>query len=362
MFTRATIPAEFFDITSDMLLVQPQKQYLHALLIKAALNVELSPDVSLGISADRAIGSSGADYSSAQSDRLMLDDPLLASAVTFVAELGNEKVGHTVRINRPVYLNSLYTQADREIGAGSIISTTPVDVSSEQTSITLKRFGGPHGGSGSVVRPLSVDRFEAGRALHKVAGVFGKQLKDDFDHTLDGFGVALFDASSVKIRPIGMSADNDAAAAGDFKMDYNVISRAEKSLDEASIPYFPNGKRVMVLTPQQCQQLEDDAQFARYAKDHPQVNPLLTQSYYKSVAKFDIFKSNSLTITNNASSVPIHKGQAFGPGMVGAGAGGLPRVAYHTNDNYGEQALVIWLWYAGFQTLDNRFGVGIHTS
>lgn len=361
MLTRATIPAEFFDITSDMLLVQPQKQYLHALLIKAALGVSLKTDSELGLPG-RTIGSAGAPYNTVDADRLMLDDPMLASACVAVTELGKEKVGHTVRINRPVYLNTTYTQASRTVTAGATISTTPVDVSSEQTAITIKRFAGPYSSAASAVAPLGVDRFDASMSLHKVAGIFGKQLADDFDHTLDAFGVDLFDNSANKIRPVGMSADNTSAVAGDFPMDFNTISRAEQKLDELNIPYFPNGKRVMVLAPRQCQQLEDDAQFARYAKEHQSVNPLLTQSYYKSVGKFDIYKSNSITVTANSSSVDIYKGQAFGPGMVGVGAGGMPRVAYSTADNYGEIALVIWLWYAGFVTLDNRFGVGVHSS
>jgi N4-gp56 family major capsid protein len=358
MLTRATLPQEFYDITSDMLLVQPQKQYLHAILLKSALGVSLNPDNMLGMPG-RQFGASGAEYSSAESDRLMLDDPLLAAAAIAVPELGMEKIGHVVNINRPVYLNTTYTQASREVASGATISTTPVDVSSEQASITLKRFAGPYS---SAVQPLAADRFDSTKAVHKVAGILGKQLKDDFDHTIDAFGVALWDASANKIRPVGMATDDTSAVAGDFPMDFNTISRAEQKLDELNIPYFANGKRCMILSPRQCQQLEDDSQFARYAKEHASVNPLLTQSYYKSVAKFDIYKSNSVTVTANSNSVDIHKGQAFGPGMVGLGCGSLPRTAYSSTDNYGETALVIWLWYAGFATLDNRFGVGVHSS
>ncbi len=360
MLNRASLPSEFFDITSDRMLIQPQKQYLYALLLKSALGASLKPDGALGL-AGRSFGSAGAEYLKADAGRLMLDDPMLATAAVAVTELGKAP-GHTISLNRPVFLSTTYTQASRTIVSGATISTTPIDVSGEQAAITLVRLAGPYSAAASAVAPLAVDRFDSSISLHKAAGVIGNQLVDDFDHTLDGIGVALWDNSANKIRPAGMTADNDSAVVGDFPMDFNCISRAERKLDELNIPYFPNGKRVMVLSPYQCQQLEDDAQFARYAKSHEGVNPLLTQAYYKSIAKFDIYKSNSVTITNNTNSIPIHKGQAFGPGMVGLGAGEMPRVTYSTADNYGETALVIWLWYAGFATLDNRFGVGLHTS
>jgi hypothetical protein len=40
----------------------------------------------------------------------------------------------------------------------------------------------------------------------------------------------------------------------------------------------------------------------------------------------------------------------------------LPEVKESTSDNYGEHALVVWLCYAGFQNLDNTFGVLVSTS
>jgi hypothetical protein len=48
--------------------------------------------------------------------------------------------------------------------------------------------------------------------------------------------------------------------------------------------------------------------------------------------------------------------------MVGCGAGGMPRTAWNTQDNFGENGLVCWLWYCGFEVLDDRFGVSVHTA
>ena len=145
-------------------------------------------------------------------------------------------------------------------------------------------------------------------------------------------------------------------------MDMNTIARAERALDEANIPVFPNGKRMLVLHPRQAQSLKDDPQFARYAEFHAPVNPLLAKSYLKSVAGFDIFKSNTLDTDTNASSVTVYKAQAFGPGVLGSAIGEMPRVMAATDDNYGETAKVIWLLYGAFALLDNRFCLSVRTS
>jgi N4-gp56 family major capsid protein len=362
IISRASLPQEFFDITSSMLLVQPEPQYLHAQLMKMALNAELSESLpGLGMPGRDGIGAAGEAYAALGDQQLVLDDPIMGECVKVVSEL-DKAPGHTVRINRPAFANTTYTQASREISNGASISTTPIDVTSEQVSITLRRFAGPYDSTNSRVAPFGVDRFDASMSLHKLAGVVGLHMKRDFDKWLDKVGVSLFDAASSTVRPNGFTADNDSTAAGDAPLDFDTISRVEKTLDEANVPVFGNGKRVMVLHPNQLHQLKNDPQFGRYAEHQPPVNPVLQKTYFKSVAGFDIYKSTTLSTASNSSSVTIYRGQAFGPGMAGAGVGMLPEVRFSSSDNYGEQALVIWLTYMGFTTLDNRFGVLISTS
>ena len=119
----------------------------------------------------------------------------------------------------------------------------------------------------------------------------------------------------------------------------------------------------MIITPTQAQQLTDDRQFAKYAAANQSVdyNPLFKGNYFATVGNFDIFKSPQLT-KNSGGATPVTYAQAFGPGMIGLGAGNLPHTAYNTQDNYGETALVVWLWYAAFGVLDNRFGCSLRTS
>lgn len=360
LVNRASLPQEFFDITSASLLVEPEPQYLHAMLIKMALSASFSPDAMLGMPG-RQFGGSGAAYQGAEEGRLSLSDGLYDQAFHVIPELGKAP-GHTVRINRPTYSDSTYTEASRTVASGQTISKTPINVSSAQVDVTIKRLAGPYDQTNGNVAPYGVDRFDGSVMMHRPAQIVGRNLKRDFDKTLDGFGVSLLDSGSTTVRPEGMTTDSTPAVAGDYPMTYAVVQDAEEDLDTKNIPYFGNGKRAMVLSPKQCNQLSQDADFNRLAKFHESFNPLFNGSYWRSVGTFDIFKSNTLLKPTNGNSVPVHHGQAFGPGAVGGGVGEMPRTAFASEDNYGETALVIWLWYAGFAVLDNRFITSIRTS
>jgi hypothetical protein len=353
--SRDTLPQEFYDITSDMLLVQPEPQYLHGQLMKAALGASLAQVSDLGLPF-RMLGGSGAGYGSAEDGRLALEQRAIAGeAVLFVPELG-KMPGHTVRLNRPSFTNSTYTQASRLVPSGTTISTTPISVSSEQTSITIQRFAGPYS---SGVAPLGLGKFDATMPIHKLAAIAGKHLTRDFDRWIDAVGVSLYDAASVTVRPDGFSADTDGLVAGDMPMDMNLLFKVEKSLDTANIPMFSNGKRICVLHPQQILQLKQDSAFQRMGVFTQPKNPLWT-SHVATVGNLDIYQSN--TLNTASSTTTIYRGQAFGPGMVGAGVSRLPEVLASTSDNYGEDLMVVWLCYMGFQTLDNRFGVLVSTN
>ncbi len=358
LVSRATIPQEFFDTTSMRLLVQPEPMYLHAKLLKMALSASFDGNGgSLGLDIPgRVFGSSGADYQTdVEKGRLLLSDGLYSESVMFVSELGKAP-GQTVRINRPAFANTTYTQASREVPANTTISTTPIAVGSEQTSITLRRFAGPYDSVNSRVAPMGVDRFDAKVMMHKPANIVSLNLKRDFDKTLDTFGVKLFDVATTIVRPAGFTSDNDHMEAGDGPMTWRMLQSMERQLDDLSIPYFGNGRRVAVLATRQIEQLTLDPTYQRLAR-YNEMNPLFKGTYVSTIGNWDIFKSVTLTtVASTSGALPtVYYGQAFGPGAVGAGAGEMPRCAYNTNDNYGETALIIWLFYAGFEVLDTRF-------
>ena len=357
LINRASLPTEFFDITSALMLKQPEPQYLFSQLWKMALGASM-PSLG-GMGRDGSAGSAGASVPGVDAMRLMLDDGLASAAITVVPELGKGP-GHVVKINRPFFADSTYTAASREVASGASISTTPLNIANEQVAITLKRFAGPYG-DGSV-KPYGLDRFDAGLSVHQLAGLVSHHLGRDFDKFVDSVHVALLDAAGSTVRPGSYSADNDFVTETTAPLDFQTLNKAERALDDLNVPVFANGRRICVLTPRQIEALKDDPDFARYAESHAPHNPVVAQSYYKTCGGFDIFKSNSLSKVANTSSVLVQRGIAFGPGALGSGIGDLPRVASANEDNFGESALVIWLMYAGFQLLDERFACSIRTS
>jgi N4-gp56 family major capsid protein len=361
---RASLPEEFFDVTSGMVLVQPEPQYFYARLAKAALGSALALAMGGGLGLPgRQISDTGAAYTQPGSDRLMLSnaDGPMSQAIITVAELG-QQVGHTVRLNRPKYGSGGFTLAAREISSGATISTSAIDLSSEQNSITLKRYGGPYDVVNGAVAPFALDKFDASRSVHSVTQVVGTHMQRDFDRWLDGVIVALFNGASTTLWPQGYSADNGSSQVGDMPMDIDLLFRGVETLKNANIPMFPNGRYRAVISPTQARQLKGDPQFAQYGRYDATVNPLFQASYLTSIAGCDIFEATTLTSALNGSSIPVTTAHMFGPGMLGMGWGQLPQVKFSTDDNYGETAKLVWLGYAAFTILDSRFGIQLHTS
>jgi N4-gp56 family major capsid protein len=352
-YSRVNMPSEFYDITSSMLLTQPEPQYLYAQLALASLGASLDVGGSLGLPG-REIGGNGAAYSSAERDRLMLANDLISREVFAVKVDFNGQPGDTVRFNRPKFTDSTYTAASRRLSPGQTISTTPVTIEGEQALIQLQRYAGPYDGTNTRVAPYAIEAYDASRGVHNAATIVGTHLKRDFHKTIDKFLVDLCDDGATAVRPGGMSADNDATAAGQFPLDYETLSRVAKTMDEANLPVFPNGKRILTVTPTGVKQLKDDPQFARYAQYFQEKNPLFTEMFAET-PEFMLFKSNTLSQVANTSSVNIHVGHAIAPGALGLGMGRPPAVRNSTDDNYGETVRVIWLGDLAFSLLDSRF-------
>ncbi len=356
---QVSVPENFYDITSPQLLAQPEPQYLYATMFLSAMGLSLNPEAALGVQG-RAISGSGAQYSSAERDRLIMANPLMSGVVAAKVDFDGLP-GMTVRVNRPQFADTTYTVASREVGLNTSISTTTINAGSEQVSLTLQRFAGPYDQTNSRVAPYGIDKFAAARGVHSLSSLVGTHLKRDFHKFIDSVQVTLLDLASTTVRPAGMSADNDATVAGQFPMDYDTINRAELAADEANLPVFPDGYRLLVLTPKQCAQLKLDSDYVELSKEFPQYNGLFPQ-YVASVNRMHIFRSTTLNQANNSSTVPVHKGHLIAPGALLGGMGAPPRVAPSTDDNYGEVAKVIWVSYLAFGLADNRFTISVRSA
>lgn len=357
--SRATLPEEFYDKTSDMLLVQPEPQYLYAMLYLQSLRASLEVPSELGLPF-RPLPDPGAQYSTAERDRLMLASPMFTDVIAANIDF-NASPGNTIRINRPQFVNTTYTQASRQLKTGLSISQTPVTVASQQTNLTLFRFGGPYDQTNGNVAPIGIEAFDANMGVHKTAQIVGTTLKRDCHRFLDAANVALLDSAATVTYPEGMSTDNDATTVGSFPFTFEQMSRTEQQMDDANLPTFADGFRVLVLSPTQLKQLKDDRQYKDAATFFPQYSILFPQ-YAGSIGKFHIFRNTTLSSVNNTSSVAIKYGHAIAPGALLAGMGRPLRVVPNTNDNYGETALVIWIGDLAFGLADNSFVVSVRSS
>lgn len=359
--SRLTLPENFYDITSAMLLLQPEPQYLFASLWKRAMGADLAVPDSLGLELpDRSVTGVGADYAQRTEGRLNLSSDLLDSLIGGKFDMDGTP-GHTVFVNRPKFADTTYTRASRAVAQNATISTTAIGVGSEQVALTLQRFSGPYDQDNSRVAPYGLDAFDSKMGVHKVGKIVGLNMQRDFDKFIDSVMVALGDTANTVIRPTGMTTDNTPAAVGSFPLDYDSINRAEESADTANLPTFPDGYRLLAVTPTQARQLKNDAQFARYAEFHRDMNALFP-GYLTTVNKLHVFKATTLTTTANTSSIAIHRAQLMCPGAFASALGGRPYVAKSSDDNYGLTPKVVWLMNMDVILADNRFVISLRTS
>jgi len=358
--SRVTVPQEFYDKTSDMLLKAPEPQYLYGQMFMGALAISLAPPEKIGLPF-RPVGGTGADYAAADRDRLMLSNPMFTEV--FAAKVDfNGLPGSTIRINRPAYTNTTYTEVSRRIASGSSISTTPAAaVASGQTNLTLYRYGGPYDATNSRVAPLAIEAFDANMGVHNLSRMIGSTLVRDCHRFLDQVNVQLLDLASTTVYPLGMTADNDATVKGTFPFSFEQLVRTERKGDDANLPTFSDGFRAFVGTPTQIAQLAMDPVYAKQAYIHPEYSALFPQ-YVKSLSKTHIFKSTTLTTTSNSSSVLVHKGHYIAPGALLAGMGRPLRTAASTDDNFGETEKVVWLGDLAFGLADNTFAISVRSS
>lgn len=371
VISRATLSPEFFDHTSERLLIQPEPQYVLARLLfmsNAAAEFRRT-GAPMGLTPERAIPDMGAGVGSFEEMQLLLSDPIRAEAIFTSDELAPGKHGHTIRINRPVFSGGGYTEASRTVASGQNISTTPIDLSMEQVSITIKRAVGPYAASGSAPQPYGIDRLDAEHSVHSIAASVGMQLYRDRTKYIDTVLSTYFDGGSTVLYPSDPNnlLSTDATAyptntAGTRPFDAEVVFRAEERLGSANIPRFANGKYVMIISPRQARQLKGDPEFQRLSVYDPARNPLQS-AYVRTLGGVEIYESNTApTDTSTVSGLTIHHAAVFGPGAVGYANAGPCLPATSSDDNYGETVKVIWRVYEGLALLDNRFIVNVHSN
>ena len=305
--------------------------------------------------------------------QLMLSDDVRGEVILVADELATQP-GSVVKLNRPVFSGGGYTFAQRTIGSGQSMSTTPISLTGEQVPITINRYTGPFASGGSTPQPYGIDRFQAMQSVHSLAMRVGTHLINDRDHLVDAGVASLIDnpASGATLYPgdPNNTLSSDSAAFitnGDRTFDYETILRAVAFLQSQNIPTFADGMYRLIVNPAQSKQLLSDPVYrgeAKYIVNPPDPrNPLLDGWVTNIGRQVEVYMSNSNTIdTSTVSGVTINHAVMFGPQIVGRvrDRDGV-RIVLSSDDNYGETAKAMWLAYEGYAMLNQQFMVAIHS-
>lgn len=354
-----TLPNNFFEKTSDRLLTAPRPQFVYAQGLLGALALSLDTGNLTGgwggtdhTSSSAPVG--GASFPSLEDQALKLYNGVVSQLFTTPLEqtfVGQP--GTVVNFNRPKYDSTTYTWTSRNIGPTQTISTTPIRPLGEQTSMQLQLIGGPYDSINSCIAPYGIDRFSAQTGVHKITDIVGEYMKYDFHKTLDAGVTALADLGT-SIYPVpGMTSVNDIGATNGGAFSVEMIARTGKTMDDANLPTFPDGNRLMVLPPIAFYHLSGDPTFQQ-ARYFPEMN-VVYKSYVATIRNFHLIQSTTLTSTTNTSNVTYWKGHAWAPGALGVGAGERPRVAFSNSNNFGLSNLVMWQACLALALLDNRY-------
>jgi len=366
--SRVTLPSEFFDRTSELVLRQPTDEFLYAkLLFGACARAELSR---VGAEAFPGYAPSGAAYPALADMQAALADPIRSAAITVTDELQPGKIGHTLRMNRPIFSGGGYTLAARQFQGN--LSLNPINVSDEGVSITIGKFAGPYSAAGSEVQPYAISRHDALHSVHSLVDKVGAHLAYDRNKFVDSVFALYFDSGVTPIFPGDSSGllTTDAGAwpvvpvGSSRPMDLETILRMEEELQEAKIPRFDNGRYMCFLTPKQWRQLLSDRAYQSQSQFLQEKNLLSPGGVGALVVNgsIELYKCNTNVIdTTTVAGVSINHGVMFGPGAVGYADAGGCRVAPASENNYGEDQKVVWIAYEGSAVLDNRFTVSAHS-
>jgi hypothetical protein len=361
---RITLPQEFYDKTSDMVLKAPLPQFPYArMLFMAYAQAELAEGEGQPYGPNgRKLPTDGADAENLADNQLLLSDETFGGAIMVNLELlAPGAVGHTVRMNRPVFTGGSYTEAARAISSQQTISTTPIDLAAQQTTLTVVEVGGPMSSTGTVIQPYAISAVDAKRSVHSLSKKVGTALAYDRMKYCDAVLSLRYTTSSnsaVYPNNPGDAITTDATAFvanGDRPFTCETIWKMEKVLDAANVPTFQDGTRILMVDTQQALDLKNDTRFQRLVVNDPARNPLGESSIGR-VGNVRVVKSNTnQTDTTTVSGVTIRKATMFGPGAIGYAPGEVVHVEPADDTDYGRQVKVVWRGMEGFQNLDASF-------
>ena len=348
--TTSTLTQEFVDMLSQELIVEPDPQYVFALLAGAARAGAMGiADVAgqAGVSANMQ-AAMGAGLGTLR----FLDQRWMAVAADFAKVVSEPTTpGKVILVDQPRYLGGTFTETSRRLTEGTVVSANPQAATMGQVTITIREYAGPHDSTN--VAPIGITDFLKRRAKHDLVQYVGTLLRRDRNKFVDHVVSDLLLTTTNVSTPSGTAEGSLTAGA---KLTEVMLAAMLRALQDRNIPTFANGQYMLVMSPKHFEDLRADTNF-RESVRYLGAEGALVQGHVANHGGFMIVISSNIPTkgVGAGSAVTGYQGVAFGPGAIGHGIGMDAEARRSQNDDFGREDRVLWIAHEGWALLDTDF-------
>lgn len=293
------------------------------------------------------------------------DDQYIWDLLGFVKEYPGPKgvatsgaVDKKLLVNKPKHIGAGFAESVRRLTDGTEISVTDLlALEYDQFGISIREYGGPYTAGGvNAITPIAISEFTAERALQNIAAEIGEKLRRDHARWRNA---VYRDLALTSTAVVTADASAEGAIAAAKKINWDMLRRLRKALQDLLIPSFGNGNYRFVIGTNDDANLYLDADIKEAIKNRTDVD--IKGGYQGSLLGFD-FYTDTTTPTKAVGAggaVTGYQGFAFGafPG-IGHSAPMPPQARKHDNTDFGRNAKFVWKSHEGFGTLDlSKVGV-----
>lgn len=245
---------------------------------------------------------------------------------------------NVINFNRPTLPTGTYTETSRRLTDGTVVDTTGIAIAMTQVSLTIREYAGPH--DGTAVRPFAVTEFLKNRAKHNVVALIGEFMRRDRNKFLDVTIRDLLLASSNVFTPDGST---EATITAGQVMTVAAIRSLNKTMKDAKIPTYPNGRWRLMLNTRDEQNLKSDEEYREAMRYFVQQNPVF-DGHVMSFEGFDIMVTTHISTdtVGAGDAVTAYQGAAWGPYGIGHGVAKEPSVRMADDTDFGRLERMIW--------------------
>lgn len=243
-----------------------------------------------------------------------------------------------INFNRPTLPTGTYSEASRRLTDGTAIPSTSLAIAMTQVSLTTREYAGPH--DGSAINPFGITEFFKNRAKHNAVALIGEFLRRDRNKFLDTVIMDLMLAATVVVTPDGSTS---GTIAGGVPFSVDMLKRWKKTMTDALIPTYPNGRYRLFLSTKDELDMKRDQDYKEACRYLAQGNPLFF-GHVASMEGFDIGVNTRLptSAVGAGNAITGYQSAAWGPWGIGHGIALEPSVRRADDTDFQRQERIIW--------------------